>query len=113
MLSEDPRAAELSALATRRRQDAERFCEQILETDDIPAAPPEELGLLEIALASAKAAFAEDGGTALLESCRLQEENLLRQVEAATEAPLRSSETAAARDLAASARSWLDGLLRT
>ncbi len=109
MLSEDPRAAEMSALAAQRKQDAERFCEPILEAEDVPPGPPEERGLLETALASAKAAFAEDGGAALVEGCRAQEQKVLRCAEAAAAAPLRDEEKAVVERLVVDARGRLAG----
>lgn len=107
LLSEDRQGDALSALARRRNQDAERFCEPILEAGDMPAGPPEERGLLDAALASARATFAQDGGGALLADCRSREEEVLRKATAASEAPLRESEKAAAEELATDARSRL------
>jgi len=99
----DPRAANLQELADRRAGAADFFAGRMIAEDDIPGGPPEERGLLEAALARAKAAFAEEGMAALLADCRLREEAVLRQAEAAQEAPLREDERAAAQRLAADA----------
>lgn len=104
VLAEDARARQLEALAAQRRRDAGEFCEPIIESEDIPPAPPEERGLLELALAGARAAFAEDGWAALLADCRAREQDVLRCAEEAVEAPLREGEKAAAEKLAADVR---------
>jgi len=113
VLSDDPRAKQLQALAAQRERVADTFSQPIIEADDIPAGPPEERGLLETALARARAAFDEDGGASLLEDCRAREQAVLRCAEAAAEAPLRNREKTTARELAADARTWIDGLSNT
>ncbi len=111
-MPEDSRAKELQTLAEQRNREADFFGRRMIAEDDIPGAPPEELGLLQTALARGKAALAEDGWDALLEDCRGQEEEVLRQAEAAQDAPLRDDEKAAAASLAEDARRRLDGLLK-
>ena len=110
VLSEGSLVKQLEALAAQRRRDAEELCEPILESEDIPPALPEERGLLESAVAAAKAAFAADGGAAILEDCREKEQNVLRCAEAAAKAPLLGNEKTRVERLAADARKRLSDL---
>lgn len=112
MLGDDPRSADLKALAEQRREAADFFGERMIEADDIPEGQPEELNLLQTALARAKAAFADDGGAALLEACRRQEEEVEKCARAAADKDLGEAEQAAAAALARDARARLDTLLQ-
>jgi hypothetical protein len=111
-MSEDSRAEALEALAGQRNREADFFGKRMIAEDDIPAGPPEERSLLQAALARGKAVLAEDGGDALLADCRVQEEEVLRQAEAARGAPLRDDEKTAAAALAEDARRRLDSLFK-
>ncbi|MEQ8354339.1 MAG: hypothetical protein RH942_02280 [Kiloniellaceae bacterium] len=110
-MSGDARAGELQAMAQHRSGMADFFAERMIESDDMPAAPPAERNLLQTALATAKAAFADDGEAALLAGCRAREEEVLRCAEAAELAPLGAAEKAAAKTLAAAAHQCLGSLL--
>jgi len=112
-LGEDSRAAELRALAEQRGREADFFGDRMIEEEDIPGGPPEERNLLQSALARGKAALSDDGEAALLADCRIREETVLRNAEAANDAPLRDDEKSAAEALAADARRRLESLLRT
>ena len=104
LMSEDSRAAVLQAVADQRSADADFFAERMIAEGDIPGSPPEERSLLDAALARARAAFADEGWEALLDDCRMQEEAVCRQAEAAQKAPLRDDERIAAEALAGRAR---------
>jgi hypothetical protein len=110
LLAGDARAAALRTLGKRRAGEADFFGDRMLAEDDIPGGPPEELGLLEAALARARAAFADEGLGALLDDCRQREERVRQQAEAAQDAPLRDDEKAAAGRLAEDAARSLRGL---
>jgi len=112
LLAKDPKAGGLKALAQRRREAADFFGERMVEADDIPEGQPEELSLLQTVLARAKTAFAHDGGAALLEVCRVQEEEVEKCARAAAGTELGQAEQAAADALARDARSQLDSLLK-
>lgn len=112
LLEEDPRAGDLQALAERRSRDADFFSERMLEEDDIPGGPPEERSLLEAALARAKGALTDMTWESMLEDCRLQEEAVASQAEAARGAALRDDEQQAVAELAEDARRHLESLLK-
>jgi len=100
LMGDDPRAAELRALSERRTAAADFFAERMIAEDDIPGGPPEERSLLQSALAQLRATFDSEGWEAVLEDCRVQEDTLREQAEAAKKAPLRDDEKAAAARLA-------------
>lgn len=112
VMQDDPRAAELRALADQRNREADFFGERMIAEDDIPEGAPEERSLFETAFARARAVFAEEGLNALLADCREQEVAVLQQADAALHAPLREDECAAARALAEDAGRRLDTLLK-
>jgi hypothetical protein len=111
LLSDDPRGQALEDLAARRHEVADFFAERMIEADDIPEGQPEELSLLESALAGARAALANDGGAALIEACRAQEEKVEAAARAAVEADLEAAERSAAEALARDVRHGLDEVL--
>jgi len=111
LLPGDRRAQALEELAARRHEAAEFFAEHMVEADDIPEGQPEELNLLESALAGARAAFANDGGAALIETCRAQEKKVEEAARAAAGAELGAAEKSATEALARDARRCLDEVL--
>lgn len=112
LMEDDPRAADLQALADKRAAEADFFSERMIAEDDIPGGPPEERSLIETVFARAKALFAEEGMDALLADCREQEIAVLQQADAALHAPLREDECAAAKALAEDAGRQVDTLLK-
>ncbi len=100
IMTGDPRAGDLQALADRRNNDADFFAERMIAEGDIPGGPPEERSLVGTALAQLRATLDDKGEEALLDDCRAQEEALRQQAEAARQAPLRDDEKAAAARLA-------------
>jgi hypothetical protein len=112
LMVDDPRAEELRVLAAQRGREADFFGDRMIAEDDIPGGPPEERSLLESALARAKGAFTDAAWESLVEDCRLQEETVAAQAEAAGAAPLRDDEQQAARALAEDARRRLESFLK-
>ena len=113
LMVDDPRADDLRALAEQRGREAEFFADRMIAEDDIPAGPPNERSLLELALARAKGAFTDAAWESLVEDCRHQEEAVVAQTEEAEKAPLREDEHKAAKALAEDARRRLETLFRT
>jgi len=113
LMADDPRAADLQALADKRGGSADFFSERMIEAGDIPAGPPEERNLLEGAVARAKAVFTETGRVALLADCRARDEAVLERAEPAQTGPLRDDEKDAANELAGDVREQLRGLLKS
>jgi hypothetical protein len=112
LMPDDPRAAELQALADKRAAAADFFGERMIAEDDIPAGPPAERSWLETALARAKAALADEGNDALLANCREQEVAVLQTAEAARHSPLRDDEKVAAGALADDAGQRLETVFK-
>lgn len=113
LMTDDPRADDLRALAKQRGREAEFFGDRMIAEDDIPAGPPEERSLLESALARAKGAFTDSAWEALVEDCRFQEEAVVTQAEEAAKAPLHDDELKAAEALAEDARRRLETLFKS
>ena len=111
-MADDPRAAQLRALAEQRSREADFFGERMIAEDDIPAGAPEERSLLDSALARARDALGEASGEALLEDCRAQEEAVITAAEQACRAPLQSDEQQAAKSLVEDARRRLETLFK-
>jgi len=112
LMADDPRVGDLTALADRRNSDADFFGNRMTAEGDIPEGPPEERNLLQIALAGARAAFADAGLDAFLADCRAQENAVRQRAEAAQRAPLHDDERAAAAVLAEDAGRRLEALLK-
>lgn len=101
-------AAELEALARRRREAAESLSAEVRRLGELPSAPPqEELQLLEQAAQQLRASLAEASDRQLRDDCRDKEAAIAEAARTVQEHDLSEEALQAAADLVADAQESL------